>query len=311
VNKKLWTTPRKAAEELAGSQKSDFILFYELAPTGLVHAGLLRTLLRVHEVKTELARLGMRARFILGLSDRAALKTTRYLPNPEPYIGCQLRDIPSPEPAAKSYFDWSRADILRAIDEYEIEVDDFLYDDAFYCSAEFRKLTKQALLKKQEIVRTLALSQKTAPYLFQPICSNCGKMYQCVVSEINVCGEGNYNCQNCGFESTFSIYNNRGLLSFKLELAVKWEWLKVDMHFTGIDHLPAVQSGKMVGEVIFHSSRVNFYFLNLTVQDARGVMHKSLGNFSPITRLSVANRRELRERLLKTPDHLLLKLPDV
>lgn len=308
--KHLWATPRRAAEVIAGTGKREFILFYELAPTGLVHAGLLRTLLRAHQVKMELTRSDLRARFILGLSDRAALKASNYLPNPEPYLGCQLKNVPSPEPTARSYFDWSCSDILRAVDEYEISVDDFLYDDTFYCSAEYRRLTAEVLLMKCEVVRALARSQRTAPRIFQPVCSNCGKMYRSVVSDIGPDGEGWYRCHNCGFESGFSIYSNGGLLSFKLELAVKWNWLKVDLHFTGVDHFPAVQSGKMVSEIVFHSAKTNFYFLNLTIQGNRGVVHKSLGNFSRVTGLPAGARCELREKLLRTPDHLLLKLPD-
>lgn len=304
----LWRTPQEAADTLANSGKTEFILFYELAATGLVHAGILRTLLRIDSVRAELVKRGLKARFVFGLSDRAALKSTNYLDKPRPFLGRQLKDVPSPEPTAESYFDWSCLDIRKTVSDYDIRVDEFLSDDAFYQSERYRSLTREALLKKREVIETLAKFQKE-PRLFQPLCSNCRKMYCCAVSDITPDGEGWYHCHNCEFSSAFSIYTNGGLLSFKLELAIKWEWLGVDMHFTGIDHLPAIQSSREVSAVLFRERPIHFYLLNLTSQGEGGVMHKSLRNFTPVTHLSAAEKRELRRRLISTPDRSQLKLP--
>lgn len=307
----FWTSPEKAYKVLADLKKPNYILRYELAPTGLVHPGILRTLIRLNTLRNLLVKGGLNVISVLRLNDRYVLKSSPYLSNSSPHINSQLKNVPSPEPGFSSYFDWSKADIQKSIEMYGITIDKVLLVSDMYQSNKFKKLIKKVLLKKTEVLRIISDSQDVPPRIFHPLCTNCQKMYYDQVSDISLSGEAEYHCKNCGHESKFSVYDNQGLLAFKIETALTWNFLGITMDFHGLNHIKAVECSAKIYTLLFHRRPPLSYVVNLTIGDNHKVVHKSLYNFIPVTKLSMAQKEKLKGILSKTPDHRLLDLPHI
>jgi lysyl-tRNA synthetase class I len=310
VTKFIWTNPEKAYSVLVDLNRPAYVLYYELAPTGLVHSGILRTLIRLNTLRNLLIERGLNVVSVLRLNDRYVLKSSRHLLNPSPHINSQLINVPSPEPSFSSYFDWSKADIQKAIKMFGITIDKFLLVSGMYQSNEFKGLIKEVLLKKTEVLRIISDSQKAPTSIFHPLCTNCQKMYYDEVSDISLNGKGEYVCKNCGHKSQFSVYENQGLLAFKIEIALTWKFLGVSMDFHGLNHVGATECAEKIYTLLFRMSPPLSYVVNLTIGADHKVVRKSLGNFIPVTGLSIAQKEKLKKILSNISDRRLLVLPD-
>jgi len=305
----LWSDPQKACRRLLKLKKAHYVLYYELAPTGNVHPGILRTFIRMNAVRNLLINEGAKVSSLLRINDRYILKSIKYPPNISKYIDNQLKDAPSPVEGFRNFFEWSKTDIENVIKLFDIKIDTTYLVSEMYKSEKFKKLIEKVILKKKKILEILSESQKSEPQIFHPICSNCKKMYHLTVSELNSRGEGRYICKNCGNQSKFSVYKNPGLLAFKIETALTWKFFNISMDFHGLNHVEAVKCSKKIFKELFDSEPPLSYVVNLTLGRDHKMASKSHCNFKPITKMSIAQREELLNILSSTPDQELLSLP--
>ena len=275
--------------------------FYELGPTGRAHAGIARTLLRMADLADRVTAGATRLFRVLHISDRAGLRDSdRDQPLARP-----VRMIPSPGGLFRSLFDWSRHDLLKTLTCYQTPVEQTTLDSDFYESDAYRELAKDVLARRDQILWILARTQSREPRLFHPVCPKCELLYTSTNVTVDARGDGTLDCSICRSSSRFSVFENAGTFTFKVELALKWRWLAVDLHFTSPDHLDGIRCAQSVTQLL-GGTAPRVHLINLTMERGRGVMHKSKGNFTPVNDLHPDARAMLRARLLRQPDRRLL-----
>ncbi|HHT9106173.1 MAG TPA: hypothetical protein ACFYD7_09905 [Candidatus Wujingus californicus] len=289
--------------------KSQCILYYEFAPTGLLHAGILRTMLRVEKTRSLAIQKGLAVKAILGIGDRTALKKQLHFPNFEKHINSQLVDIPNPVTNIGTYYDYFCEDIYRTVKKYNIHFDQYIRIGELYESDTLRDVLDKIFGQQSNILSILANSQRNPPTIFFPKCEKCGKMYYSRVQSFDQDGQSKYVCNNCNYNGICSILKNRGAFTFKLEMAIIWRLLGVDFQFAGQDHYEAIMVAQKIYNILFGNLQVIPYIVNLTITDGKNVARKSLGNFRPVSNLNPLESEKLLYLLERTPDKRLLILP--
>lgn len=164
-----WPDPSGICDELLRVRRSCSVLYFELAPTGLVHPGILRLMLRIDYMRKRIAAAGLGAVSVLGLDDRCDLKSSRYLSNGSPYIGTKITEVPSPESGFDSYFAWSVAKIREAIVAYGISFDRYELNGDLYRTSSYRELIARSLRHREQILRIIGKFQTTEPLVLSPL----------------------------------------------------------------------------------------------------------------------------------------------
>ncbi|GAG62300.1 unnamed protein product [marine sediment metagenome] len=309
MNNEMWSTPKEIEQILISESKKKAVLFYEFAPTGKLHAGILRTLIRMNDVLEYLDSMDINTTSILSIADQVALKEQNHFPNFNQFKNRQLNKIPNPITGKGSYSDYFLDDIKKTIKYFKIKIDRYENVSKYYSKKMLYSFVPLIYKKQDEIIFILSKYQKSRPALFHPKCEKCGLLYQGTIYRINSLGCSDFKCTNCGYSSLISIINNVGIFPFKLETAIKWKLLNVDVQFVGIDHKDAIKASIELYENLFGKCNIIPYFLNLTISEGNEVVRKSLGNYKPVTTFNEQERQELRELLKKTKDGLLLRLP--
>jgi len=239
--------------------KDEIIIRDEKTASGRVHIGSLRGVV-IHGVVAEaLNQMGRKATFVYEINDvdpmdgmPVYLDHEAYLP----HMGKPLKDVPSPDEHGRP-----RAGTPTPTDNFArtygnefVEVIHKLgfnakiiwasdcYADGIYDEWIARACENTA--KIREIYKQVSGSEKDKRWIpLQIVCENCGKVGSTLVSEFD--GKlATYSCepnlvewaQGCGHKGQVAPFKGRGKLPWKVEWAVKWNGLGVDVEGSGKDH---------------------------------------------------------------------------
>lgn len=305
----LWCDSSGLSARRVPSVGGRYVIFYELAPTGMVHVGVLRTLIRMKQLRTALLESGEQVVSILRVNDRAALRCADSHSHSHDYRGFPLTRVPSPIPGHESYYHWSVADILRVLDLYSIPFDrvctmtDVCEIDAF------RQGVSLALQRLDEVLDRVSDSQRVPPEFFRPSCDSCGRTYYAKVLTLDSSGCGMYVCSVCGYEGTFSVFENRGLITFKIEMALTWKALDVSFDCHGVNHYEAVNTSRTMYRALGFGEPPGTCMVNITLGPDGKMVSKSRGNSKAVSQMTDEERGVVEALIERTPVHRPLVLP--
>lgn len=285
---------------------SEINIYYELAPTGLVHLGILRTMLRMNEIRHLLIQEGLNPKTILRINDRYVFHQNLNLQDANSFEGVKLGHIHSPSSKYENFLEWSVDDIKKVIDIFDIKIDRLFYIDDLYKSPKFQELIWSSFDQRNFIEKIIRMSAKKPKDFFHPACDGCGRMYFTSLNIVkNIC---KYSCSFCGYNGNISPDINGGLVTFKWETALTWKYCNIHVDIHGANHQRAAITSLRIFTELFNSHPPSFYELNLTLGNDGKAMSKSKANFIPVSKLAkMYGVKKVKDFLKGADDKILLK----
>lgn len=271
-----------------------------IAPSGRPHVGNLRGLIHLDTWSHELTQIGYQCRKVLVIHDYHVLTKTKD-PLLRKFVNTKFTEIPCPKRCCSSYSSHYTNEILVMLRDFNINFSKILLGSEIARRPTFKAKILESLKKEKIINNILAHHQKSPFQLFYVQCDNCGKLYGSKMIFLDTKnGDIRYRCNFCGHYGETNITKNEGKLKFKLETALIWKELEVNIDFEGIDEQRALNCSKEIFEILFGiPSPIHFMFnLVLTVHNKK--MSKSLGIGFPATRWKkIADPGALRHYFIK------------
>ncbi len=302
----FWSDPEALAHLIP--RPSQVILCYELAPTGRIHAGIVRTLLYADTLRNLLAQTGSSSRLIIRVNDRAGNKER---PSSSTGAGASLAaSMPAKGGIGTSALEQLLTELSTCAAHFGVQIDQVDLVSTVYANERFRGLARKLIGQAAAIRNALSRCQTTSVVLFRPLCAVCRCMYSAELPAASWDGHGTYNCLRCSHSGSFSAESSEGLFAFKLESALMWEYYRADVDLHGQDHVEAFQTSSAITTLMsWHvplAGRVN-----LTFNTDGQKLSKSRDNFVPIVELDSTVRRTLKELIWKAPWRAPLHLPSI
>ena len=300
----FWADKIVAAAEKRFPAKRVFVIRDEKTASGRVHVGSLRGVVVHGVVAQALVEKGHDVKYYFEINDADPMDGMPvYLDREKflPYMGRQLKDIPSPvspdKPATEQrnfarYFGDEFADVIHRLGfKPEIYLASTLYDEG-----KFDKWIDIALEKADEIrriYREVSGSEKAEEWNpVQIVCEKCGKVGTTTVTQSR--GERGkkvvtYACEpakvkwakGCGHNGETAPYRGRGKLPWKVEWAAKWQIFPVDIEGAGKDHYASggarEVSARIAREVFGGVVPVDIPYEFLTLGGAKMSASKGIG----------------------------------
>jgi lysyl-tRNA synthetase class I len=296
----LW---RSYEDIIAGLRKGEHdvsVLYFEFAPSGFFHAGNLRALLALTELKARLTTEGFEVRAIIGIQDRYTIKAEQHFSASQEQDHFQLRDLVAPFDAEKNYVDFFVDDFWEVVARLGIHIDELRYVSSLY---------SEELLKGywNDLARLKRLEERMH---FYAKCENCQKMYGSGLSFVERDLSLTYHCEFCDFVGKTRIHENPGALPFRFESALKMHAFSISVQFAGMDHYDGLADAVRLNRLVFRPlNDPQLYIVNMLMTSAGDVIHKSKGNSIPISTLSDDELHELKDFLRAKDSKRLLRLP--
>lgn len=234
-------------EEIIQKRQAPYKVFDTWTPSGLAHAGHIRTFLLHQAVYQGLKMAGKDVTYFYGFDDIDPMDG--FPPGlPEEwrqYMGQPLSKIPSPVEGFKSLGAYYAAKYLEAMEVLDIHPQ-VPTTTEMYENGEFNAAITIILdnaQKVRDIYADLGAERPADWHAFQPICENCGKIGTTYVTD----WDGQtvaYRCEpklvtwaeGCGHVGRVSPYNGNGKMPWKPEWAAKWFLIGTDYEGGGKDH---------------------------------------------------------------------------
>ncbi len=234
-------------EEIIAKRKPPFKVYDWWTPSGMAHAGHIRTFLLHQAVYQGLKLHDQAATYFYGFDD---IDPMDGLPHDVPeewrqYMGMPLYKVPSHIKGYDSFADYYSSQYLRAMEDLDVHPD-VPTTSQMYLNGEFNEAITIALdsaAKIRAIYADLGAERPDDWFPFQPICEKCGKIGTTYTYDWD--GEQvSYRCEpklvkwaeGCGHEGKVSPYNGNGKMHWKVEWAAKWFLLGTDYEGGGKDH---------------------------------------------------------------------------
>lgn len=303
-SKDYWLTPEIISRSIFQTNPS--VMCYELAPTGRVHAGIVRTLLYAEDIRRRAATNAKTCHLVLRLNDRAAQKGTRV---DSLMVGAEIAaNMPARTSTSLTAIQQLREDIDVCATRFGVRIEQIQLVSTLYKDPKFLGIVNHALERAEDIRRELCHRQTAPVTLFHPLCGRCQRMYCAVPTLESWVGKGVYRCRACGHRDVFNATSSEGLLAFKLESSMMWEYFdaKVDLH--GQDHIEAFDASAALSSMLSYRTPL-LGRTNLTFNSAGKKVSKSADNFVPVAELNEARCDELKARMVATPWSRPLRLP--
>ncbi len=310
-SERVWWQPAEILEELRRRNLKEAVLYYELAPTGSFHPGLLRTSLQIQSLKDSLNKAGLAARCVLRLNDRYVLRSIDYSTEVGGHLMIPLTMVPSPIGGHDNFCQWSINDICAALEACDCKFDEVRYVSELYDSQEFKDLAADALLEKDSLLRYIGDHQQSRPSFFSPVCPRCSRMYAGFTESMSGQGVGIYRCSACELRFRFDVLKSPGLINFKIETALTWRILGVSVDVHGTDQRAAARVSAGVYKILFQDEAPLRHCVNCVLGSDGKIMHKSRRNFRPVLSYSPEERTELIRVLGLLPVNSLVAMESI
>lgn len=178
------------------------------------------------------------------------------------YLGFPYANIPSPDPAYRSFVDYFARPFTDCLKDFGIEVE-IISGAEVYRSGRMAELIRRSLEQAEKIRRILNMFRDTPlpdDWLpFDPLCGNCGRIattratgwhgdfvrYRC---------EGAPYVAGCGHEGEADYTRGEGKLTWRVEWPARWKLLGVTCEPFGKDHAAAggsYDTGKLIAREVF------------------------------------------------------------
>jgi lysyl-tRNA synthetase class 1 len=234
-------------QEIIEKRKPPFKVYDWWTPSGMAHAGHIRTFLLHQAIYQGLKLNGHEATYFYGFDD---IDPMDGMPHDIPehfkdYMGQPLYKIPSPVAGYESFADYYASKYLEAMEDLDIHPEVPL-TSKMYLSGQFNEAITIVLdnaEKIRNIYADLGAERPNDWHAFFVVCENCSKIGTTHVYEWD--GETvAYRCEpklvkwaeGCGHEGRVSPYNGNGKMPWKVEWAAKWFLLGTDYEGGGKDH---------------------------------------------------------------------------
>lgn len=299
----FWNSPESLVHLIR--RATQIVLCYELAPTGRIHPGIVRTLLYADTLRKLLEADGCASRLVVRVNDRAGSKDR---PSSSELGVVLAGPLPAKGVSGVSALEQLLKELSACSRHFGVHIDQIDLVSKLYASDTFRRLTREVIKNAAAVRHLLSKYQTTPPVLFRPLCAACRHMYSADLPTNSLDGCGTYRCRRCGYVGTFSAEESDGLFAFKLESALMWEYYQADVDLHGQDHIEAFESSCAIATLL--SWRVPFAGrVNLTFNSAGKKLSKSRDNFVPVVELDFLLQGALKDLVSKTPWREPLHLP--
>ncbi len=234
-------------QEVIEKRKPPFKVYDWKTPSGMAHAGHLRTFLYHQAIYRGLQLHNQPVTYFYGFDDMDAMDG---LPKDLPesyaqYLGIPLFKIPSPVEEYKSLADYYLSKYLEAMEDLDVHPEVPLTSE-LYRNGTFNEAITIVLDNVAAIRQIYADFKAPKPedwYPFLAVCENCGRNGTTFVYDWD--GEMvSYKCKpdlvkwakGCGHEGKISPYNGNGKMHWKVEWPAKWFLFAPDFEGGGKDH---------------------------------------------------------------------------
>ncbi len=241
----------RIAEEIEkkfGKAKS-VLIRDEKTVSGRVHVGSMRGVAIHGAVHEALADKGVKNTFKYELNDFDVFDgIPDYLPREqfEKYLGMMLRDVPSPEPSAKSFAEYFGNEFRKVIEGAGF-TPEFYWGSELYLSGAMDGVIREVIEHAKDIIRIykeVSGSQKQEEWLpIAVICPQCKKVATTEASDFD--GKTvSVHCRvdkapytkGCDYQGRISPFGGTSKLLWKVEWPAKWKVNGVMVEGAGKDH---------------------------------------------------------------------------
>lgn len=179
-----------------------------------------------------------------------------YKPSPQlvdKYKNIRLADVPDPYGCCSSWAEHFAKEAINTFAQLGIKME-VITTEQFYKLDATKKLIKEIIKKKEEIIKLLNRYRKTKPYPqdwqpVSPLCPSCRNIADNKVLDLDMKKwHVKLHCSKCGKESETSLENIK--LDWKLEWAALWYVFNVAVEPYGKDHAAAGGSKDVCKEII-------------------------------------------------------------
>lgn len=252
-------------------------LYYELAPTGDVHAGLLRTLLWLDTLRGKLSARGRNVQAVLRINDRTAISPANAnLRSPEKwYRHCDDVGFRDTGLSFLDFFNQRIASVLSAMSLKHVRV--LRVSDLMRRTAFRRRLWR--VIRQESVVRSVLRVPQSREIVF-PYSGDPRRKF---TSRFIWIGDLPF-CYDV-VERTFTAVDedlNGGFVQFRLESALTWAYFDRCIDFHGDDHAAAFRSSRRLLLTVRPQADVREALVNTIIADDAGVLRKSKANFTPV-----------------------------
>jgi lysyl-tRNA synthetase class 1 len=254
-------------KEVIEKRKPPFKVYDWWTPSGMAHAGHIRTFLLHQAIYRGLQLHGHEATYHYGWDDMDPMDG---LPPDVPedygrYLGVPLCNVPSHVPGFESLADYYASNYLEAMEVLDIHPE-VPRTSEMYRAGEFNEAIT-TVLENASMIRAIYAdlgAERPPDWLpFQPICAKCGKIGT-TYAYLWDGKEVSYRCepklvtwaQGCGYEGKVSPYNGTGKMHWKVEWPSTWFILGTDYEGGGKDHYTKNSSrdyGRRIIKDVFQS----------------------------------------------------------
>lgn len=233
------------ADRIAGEVEKKFstdtpiVIRDEKTVSGRVHVGSMRGVAIHGAIAEALSEKAVPNAYAYELNDFDVFDTApEYLPKEfDQYIGMLLKDVPSPDPAAKSFAEFYGNEFQKVIEESGWHPK-FYWGSELYLSGKMDNAIRTALERRADIRRiykeTSGSQKEEDWYPLSVLCEQCKKITDSRILSF----DGSfveYECK-CGKDGTVSPFGGNAKLPWKVEWAAKWKVLQVMVEGAGKDH---------------------------------------------------------------------------
>lgn len=233
-------------------KRRKFVIRDEKTLSGRVHVGSLRGVVIHGLVAQALKEKGLEAEYFFEFNDADPMDGLPVYLDQEKFrqfMGQPLHTIPSPLGGFKNFAEYYGDEFLQVINKLGFYPKIIRASD-LYQQGHYDQWIKKIVEHPDEIrkiYQQIGHSEKSSDwYPLQVVCENCGKVGTTKVTGIHG-DQVTYEClphmvkwaKGCGHHGTTTPYGGRGKLPWKVEWAVKWASLGVNIEGAGKDHTVA------------------------------------------------------------------------
>lgn len=288
-NRGYWLSPAEIAQQLPASTNGS--ICYELGASGSIHAGSLRAFYFAEQVQRAVAMAGKNIRYILRLNDLAPAKVDDGSKAAGGTAGARI--------AGEIYRNDGQTLLDRLKEEVQIvyartgwKPPQLIMVSEIYKSELFIERLEAVLFWESEIVEKLSKYKQSPVSIHYPICPRCRRV-RSSAPMVHGCEKNKWECIACHAKFEFFPGRSLGLVTFKLEQALIWQFCStlVDVH--GQDHVEAFDASCELVRAFDLGSIPLAGRLNLVFDQLGAKLSKSKKNFMPVVDLSTGDLQEL------------------